>query len=88
MTEDRALRIYLITRTDEVDYEEDAAAVVAAYSRKEARQLAAGGTFGPSGRGSFLDPTRSTLTQIGVHVSAHGGKPAEPHVVLVDNKGM
>lgn len=87
MTETRELRIYLISRTDEVDYDEDAASVVVAYSRSQARRIAAGvlDEHGSRSRGrnSFLDPGHSTVTQIGVHV-ARGGKPAEPHVVLTD----
>jgi hypothetical protein len=96
MSETRTLRLYLIERTDDVDYEQDAGKVVAAYTRQQARELAAQHSTidlderarRAFGLDSFLDPRRSKLTQIGVHVSAHGGKPAEPYVVLTDNRGM
>lgn len=57
------MNIYLITRTDDVDYDQPAAVVVVARSYAEARQVARTAKYSPSPR--VWDAANATLKLIG-----------------------
>jgi len=67
------LTLYLLTRTDEVDYQEPEAQVVIAADEAQARRLAMG-DLSKDQQLSWLDPQRSTcvaLASIAAGASGH-----------------
>lgn len=69
----KSLNIYLLTRTDDVDYEQDEAMVVVAANADDARQMAGGAVW-------YLPTT--TVGEVGkARPDMQGG------VILVSNRG-
>ena len=66
------LRLYLLTRTDEVDYQEPEAQVVIAADDAQARRVAMG-DLSKDQQLSWLDPQRSTCVAL---ASITAGEPA------------
>jgi hypothetical protein len=75
------LNLYLLTRTDNVDYDEAAAMVVAAVEPWPARAIAAA-SHGTEPDAVWTSPNHSTCDLIGL--AAEG---IAPRVLLVDVKG-
>ncbi|GAA3576945.1 hypothetical protein [Kribbella ginsengisoli] len=75
------MKLWLLTRTGEVDYDEAAAMVVAAVELWPAREIAAA-SHGTESDAQWTSPNHSTCQLIGL--AAEG---ITPRVLLVDVKG-
>jgi hypothetical protein len=72
------LTLYLLTRTDEVDYQEPEAQVVIAADESEARRLAMG-DLSKDQQLSWLDPQRSTCAALATVASGAPGHVLTAH---------
>ncbi|MGW6279328.1 hypothetical protein [Kribbella sp. NPDC055071] len=72
------LSVFLLTRTDEVDYEEAAAQVVIAGDADQARRIAME-NLSKDQQLSWLDPQRSTCVEIATDVHGEPGHVLTAH---------
>lgn len=72
------LRIFLVERTDQVDYDEPYAHVIASHSKTEARIIAFNRAIDENAE-VWKD---AKITEIGIYT----GDKQEPHIIITDRK--